>query len=76
MNQFARLVTTLLENNVKDIEAFKEAVKAAEAGGELIKDGAWRSAKSVMKKAIQAGIEYDGLGKSKIEALIRTISRQ
>lgn len=70
-NKFAQLMSLLTEKDVGDLETFDEVTSEAESDSDLLSNGAWRSAKSVVRKAIRLGISYAGHAKSELERLAK-----
>lgn len=72
MNTFKFLINLLSEKEVSDLDAFDTVVKEAEVHSDLIKSVTWRSAKSVVRKAMRFNIPYEGQAKSALEILSKT----
>ena len=71
MNTFKFLTGLLEKYDVKDLDGFDKVVSEAESASDLIKSVTWRSAKSVVRKALRFGIPYHNQAKSVLEIMAK-----
>lgn len=71
MNTFKFLTDLLQKHDVKDLDGFDKVVSEAETATELLKSVTWRSAKSVVRKALRFGIPYHNQAKSVLEIMAK-----